>query len=302
MKTKPHIGIRAVEHETGIPKETLRMWERRYGFPCPKRSQKGDRFYSVADIAKLRLVKRLVDRGRRPGSVMRMPQKQLESLAGTLVEEERAAAKCEPAITGVDLLESGRYADFGRWLLKRLQRDGLHRFVLDVARPLTIEVGALWECGDLAVFQEHAFTVQMSEVLRGGIASLPPGGRRPVVLLTTLAREQHGLGLLMLEALLSLQGATCLFLGTQMPIDEIAGCVAANKVDVVALSFSAHYPVRMMRADLRALRSVLPQTAEIWAGGAAAARLQANLPGISMRPELEDGLRALDAWRRTHRA
>jgi methanogenic corrinoid protein MtbC1 len=301
MNAKPFIGIRAVEHETCIPKETLRMWERRYGFPNPKRSQAGDRFYSVADVAKLRLVKRLVDRGRRPGSIVRMPHKQLESLAGALVETERATAKCEPAVTGVELLEAGRYADFGRWLKKRLHRDGLHGFILDVARPLTLEVGALWECGDLAVFQEHAFTVQMAEVLRSGIASLAAGNRRPAILLTTLAHEQHGLGLLMLEALLSLQGATCISLGTQMPIDEIAGCVAANKVDVVALSFSAHYPPRMMRSDLRALRAALPKSVEIWAGGAAVAKAPPDLPGISMRPELEDGLRALDEWRRAHK-
>jgi len=302
MNAKPYIGIRAVEHETGIPKETLRMWERRYGFPRPKRSQTGDRFYSVADVAKLRLVKRLLDRGRRPGSIVRMPHQQLESLTGALVETERAAAKCEPAVTGIELLEAGRYTDFGRWLKKRLHRDGLQGFVLGVARPLTLEVGALWECGDLAVFQEHAFTVQMAEVLRGGIASLPPGNRAPTILLTTLAREQHGLGLLMLEALLALQGAICISLGTQMPIDEIAGCVAANKVDVVALSFSAHYPPRPMRSDLKALRAAVPRRVEIWAGGAAAAKIPADLPGISVRPELEDGLRALDVWRRAHAA
>jgi len=61
------LNISAVERETGLSKDVLRMWERRYGFPKPLRDDNGERQYTVAEIAKLRGIKRLMDVGMRPG-------------------------------------------------------------------------------------------------------------------------------------------------------------------------------------------------------------------------------------------
>ena len=60
------LNISAVERETGLSKDVLRMWERRYGFPKPVRDDNGERRYSAAEVAKLRAIKRLMDVGRRP--------------------------------------------------------------------------------------------------------------------------------------------------------------------------------------------------------------------------------------------
>lgn len=60
------LPINAVERETGISKELLRMWERRYGFPSPERDAQGDRIYPPDQVNKLRVVRRLIDAGFRP--------------------------------------------------------------------------------------------------------------------------------------------------------------------------------------------------------------------------------------------
>jgi DNA-binding transcriptional MerR regulator len=62
-------NISAVERETGLSKDVLRMWERRYGFPRPARDDNGERQYTLAETAKLRAVKRLMDIGVRAGRV-----------------------------------------------------------------------------------------------------------------------------------------------------------------------------------------------------------------------------------------
>ena len=59
--------IASVEKETGLSKDTLRMWERRYGFPAPGRDPAGDRLYPAGQVERLRLIKRLIDQGHRPG-------------------------------------------------------------------------------------------------------------------------------------------------------------------------------------------------------------------------------------------
>ncbi|PTT81921.1 hypothetical protein DBR42_17435, partial [Pelomonas sp. HMWF004] len=55
------VGIAAVERDTGISKETLRVWERRYGFPAPWRDAAGERLYAPEQVQRLRLIKRLLD-------------------------------------------------------------------------------------------------------------------------------------------------------------------------------------------------------------------------------------------------
>src|SRR5476649_1324465 len=64
------IGIGAIAHEIGLTKDTLRVWERRYGFPQPLRSSGGERLYPQEQVTKLRLVKRLLDAGHRPSKVL----------------------------------------------------------------------------------------------------------------------------------------------------------------------------------------------------------------------------------------
>ena len=73
------LGIAAVERDTGIAKDTLRVWERRYGFPRPARDAAGDRAYPTEQVEHLRRIKRLLDAGHRPAKVVGMSVPQLQS-------------------------------------------------------------------------------------------------------------------------------------------------------------------------------------------------------------------------------
>ena len=63
----PGLPIASVERETGLSKDTLRVWERRYGFPTPERDANGERLYAPFQVRRLAQIKRLIDRGHRPG-------------------------------------------------------------------------------------------------------------------------------------------------------------------------------------------------------------------------------------------
>lgn len=64
------VEIGAVARETGIRLATLRVWERRYGFPAPVRDTRGRRLYSRQQVDQLRALKRHVDNGYRPGKLI----------------------------------------------------------------------------------------------------------------------------------------------------------------------------------------------------------------------------------------
>jgi DNA-binding transcriptional MerR regulator len=72
--------INVVEKETGISKYLLRMWERRYTFPRPKRDQKGERLYTNLDVEKLKMVKALMEEGYRPSKIINQELSELKVL------------------------------------------------------------------------------------------------------------------------------------------------------------------------------------------------------------------------------
>ncbi|HEY0886965.1 MAG TPA: MerR family transcriptional regulator [Ramlibacter sp.] len=245
--------IAAVERDVGLSKDVLRVWERRYGFPLPQRDARGERVYPEDQVHRLRLIKRLMDRGHRPGRLLAATPQELEIALSSA--RRNSPAGTEPDAPWhlselVDLVRSHGVAAYLQALQQRLARQGLRQFVLDTAAPLASLIGEAWEQGRLQVFEEHLFTELTARTLRQAIAAVPGGGA-PRVLLTTLPNEPHGLGLLMVEALLALEGAQCMSLGTQTPIVDIGSAAGAYEVDVIALSFSAAFPQRQAPALLQ---------------------------------------------------
>lgn len=290
------LSIAAVERETRLSKDVLRVWEKRYGFPAPERDANGERCYPREQVERLRLMKRLMDQGLRPGRLARLPAGELAALLARApaapgrnarqesapLEELLATLEREPAVLQ-DALQ------------QHLVRQGLDRFVEDVAAPLTAAVGTGWEDGRFDVADEHFYTEVMTRVLRQAIAALPAAGSAPKILLTTLAGETHGLGLMMAEALLALDDASCVSLGTDTPLPSILRAAAMHEADIVALSFSAAYPRRQLAASLQELRALLPPQVALWAGGAGIAGL-APIGNLVLLPTLDSGRQALARW------
>ena len=144
----PPASIATVERETGLSKDTLRVWERRYGFPDPQRDRRGERVYPPEQIEKLRVISRLLDRGMRPGQVMKLP-------LPTLIERFQASEPVPEA--GASEVPGGALAPMMREAIERLKacdepglrahlsrvllRLGLQRFVIELAAPLNELVG-----------------------------------------------------------------------------------------------------------------------------------------------------------------
>ena len=289
------MSIASVERETGLPKDTLRVWERRYGFPQPERSPNGERLYPQAQVARLRTVKRLMERGLRPGRLLKLDAGALQALA------EEGASEAPPRSALHDLalflLKTHQAAELRRELNQVLMRDGVKRFVLETVAPLTVQVGDAWTRGELQVYEEHLLTEVLQAVLRQAIAQLGAPAGPPRLLMTTLPEERHGLGLLMAEAIATLEGAHCVSLGTQTPLRDIVAAAIAQKADVVALSVSSNASAAQVHESIGLLRAQLPPAVALWCGGAGAARLMRTAKGIQVLGGLDAVTGALDRWR-----
>ena len=292
-----NLNISAVERETGLSKDVLRVWERRYAFPRPSRDDNGERLYTAAEIAKLRAIKRLMDVGMRPGKIVRCSQQELDALAEARIAPR--SVDLAPALERgiVAMLKTHDAAALQQALANLLMKQGLQRFVLDTLTPLNRAIGDAWMRGELEVFEEHLYTEQLQVALRTAINAFPRQTGTPRVLLTTFPGEHHGVGLLMVEALLVPEAAQCISLGVQTPLEDIRRAALAHKAHLVALSFSSAFPVRQASEGLAVLRRQLPATITMWAGGEMTRRVRKTLPGVVLIPDLPAVIGALKSWR-----
>ena len=271
----PH-SIADVERDTGLGKDTLRVWERRYGFPLPQRDAQGERRYTDADLTRLRHIRRLIDAGHRPCQIVPLTLDRLMALPSA--NTPQPARQMQPGVESpaptadvhpwLDLLRRQDAAGLRQSLVRMINERGLARTLTEGIAPMNVLVGQSWLEGRLAVHEEHLYTEVVQGTLRHAMVALQPPARPPRVLMTTLPGEQHGLGLLMAECFMVLEGCHTVPLGVQTPIPDLVNAVAAAQADVVALSFTAAQNPRDVRAALDQLRELLPAGVEIWVGGA----------------------------------
>lgn len=296
--------ISDVERDTGVAKETLRVWERRYDFPSPQRDPNGERIYPIEQVRKLRLVKRLIDLGFRPGKVIGYNADQLQAMAEQAAHPGAGRLPVQPEQQQLlDLCRAHEMDALRRRLSQALLVMGLKSFVIDLVAPLTRLVGEAWAAGQLAVFEEHLYSETLKMVMRSAIFAVPQAhlasAGAPRIVLTTMPQDRHSLGLLMAEAMCVVEGAHCISLGVQTPLLELVEAARVLQADIVALSFSASTNPRQALDGLAELHLRLADSTELWAGGNNAALKRRN-PKFVRVLGLADIGHAIAEWRLRH--
>ncbi|NHZ97730.1 MerR family transcriptional regulator [Massilia sp. CCM 8734] len=294
-------SISDVERDTGVPKETLRVWERRYHFPQPQRDANGERLYPLDQVTRLRVVKRLLDMGYRPGKIMHLSTDELSDMVSKSGTGSIAGDADDPVLRQcLAMIKAHQMHELRQKMAQSLLQLGLRRFVLELVAPLTTLVGDTWAAGGLAIFEEHLFAEMLQSVMRNAIFSanqqVGQSDATPRILLTTVPQERHGLGLLMAEALFALEGAHCVSLGVQTPLADIVEAARVQRADIVALSFSSVMSPRAAVDNVIALQSRLGERVQVWAGGSCAALARRQL-GPNRVLDLHDIDAAVERWR-----
>ncbi len=294
------ISIGDVERITGLSKDLLRTWERRYGFPTPLRSEHDEREYSREDLDRLVTIKKLLDNGLRPRNVVPLSGTELAGLAAALPQSlPRGNAKSVKQ--AVNLLRSNELERFTDFLTSALINQGLERFINELVAPLNHEIGEAWFRGEIDVFHEHCYTSRMEALLVQAHSFLHETKSPPRILLTTADGELHYLGLLMLKAILCMEKADVILLGPQLPNNEIKAAAEHFNADIVALSFSSYFPLKRAHQTLTTLRAELPASISIWVGGGSVHELGILHDGIRFFSDIAQAPQAVADWRQLHR-
>jgi methanogenic corrinoid protein MtbC1 len=291
------LTIGALSTATGIPIDTIRTWERRYGYPLPERKPSGHRVYTLSTVPRLRRAAQAIARGHRAAEVLPATESALEVLLASLTP-----AMTEPAVPKADA--SGRLMPAGatevlqwirgfdaerlkRWFQTDWARLGPLQFLEYRAAAFLRAVGDAWAAKDLEVRHEHFASAVLGDFLRSVRQPLEDRARGPIAALATLPGELHGLGLEMAALVFALADWRPLILGVDTPIDQIAALTEEVPIAVVALSCVEPQDSRHT-AQLRALRRRLPRHLPLVVGGSGA-------PDVAGTVNLPD-LPALERW------
>lgn len=269
--------MRVVARMTGLAPDTIRAWERRYAAVVPERSEGNTRRYSADDVRRLTLLKELVDRGHAISGVASLAEEELQRLAvGTLTVSQGGdeandgdempgmsfSAIREAYLGAVSRLDTRRASEILLRVATLLDaRDTVFRLVV----PLMQEVGERWAHAELGVAQEHLVSAQLRGLVSNLLRLSPPdrGARR--LLLTTPSGHRHEFGILAAALLAAGRGFDVVYLGPDLPNEELEWSVRLARADVLVLGVVKDMGARECE-ELSTVLEGIHGTTRIWLG------------------------------------
>jgi MerR family transcriptional regulator, light-induced transcriptional regulator len=293
---RPVFNTRAVARETGVPADTFRAWERRYGVPHPKRTAGLHRLYSDRDIAIIRWLRDRTAEGVNISQAVQMLATAIES------EPEMAAGAARPldhlreemvlALTNFDALGSERL------LGEAFALYPFEAVLLDFLQPVMVEIGERWRQNQINVVAEH-FASQFVRRKLAGLLSVFEGSARGATIIVGCAPEElHDLGTLLAALFLTRRGWRVIYLGAQVPHADLIATAQTLKPALVCLSAATVETALGLSEVARQFQRMLPDVLFGYGGRAFTINpeLRESIPGTFLGQdarELTDGVASL---------
>ena len=287
--------IRAVSLMTGVSIDTLRAWERRYNAVTPVRDGRG-RIYSDADVRRIKRLRDAVAAGHAIGRVAAMSDEQLTRMALAGAPAVVAAARRAPRAAVVDtasIIEALERFDAATVETELARAAALLRppeLLRDVLVPVLTEVGERWHSGRGRIAHEHLLSASVRNVLGSLLRVHQKAGIPETLLFATPAGERHEFGTLGAAMMAASGGLGAIYLGPDLPSDDIVEVTTVVAIEVVALGVSDVGDTERVEKEVAAVARRLALHVELWLGGRGAERLAKQLKGRALPLPTYDSL------------
>lgn len=268
--------MKSVSRRTGLKPQLIRMWERRYQAVVPARTATGRRVYTDEDIQRLVLLRQATQAGESIGQIADLSDAELLNLAGPVtpslmpVDEKDGGGSSfdylQQSLSAVDQLDA---VTLESSLLKALTAFGQTTFLEEIVAPLLEATGERWAQGNFKVAHEHMVSAVVRSLLGGIALTQVQDNSGPAIILTTPAGQHHEFGILMASIVASSAGWNPVYLGPNMPAEEIAAAAKEKDARAVALSMIYPHDDPRLPIELTKLRRLLSDETKIIIGGRA---------------------------------
>ncbi len=279
MEKKYKYPIKVVSQMTGLSAFVIRAWEKRYNVVTPSRTETNRRLYTEDDIEKLKLLNEAVHSGHNIGGVANLSIDELqsvlirnhvpstaknESLNEAIANTNSIINSCIEAIKAYD----GKALE--TMLLKASAKMSQPHLIEELIVPLVYKVGDLWHDGYIRVANEHLASAVIRSFMTNLLEQHMPSENAPIIISATPRGQDHELGALIVGVIAAAAGWKVIYLGPNLPVEEIAAVTDSLSADLVALSIVFPGDDLQLRKELRHLRQMLPKNVKLIFGGRAA--------------------------------
>ncbi len=222
--------IKDLENLSGIKAHTLRIWEQRYGFLKPSRTFTNIRYYSNEELKTILNIALLNKYGFKISHIDKMSQAEIKekilSLNQQQAQQERIVNELIQHMVDLNM------DSFEQTLDTYIMGRGIERAITQIIFNFMERIGILWLTNHINPAQEHLVSNIIRQKLIVGIQSVTtPLKLNKTLILFLPEAEYHELGLLFMYYLLKSRGATVIYLGSNVPIKDVAYVVNLKKPD-----------------------------------------------------------------------
>ena len=262
MQNDIKYNIDIASKRTGLTKNTIRAWEQRYNFLNPERTDTKRRLYSEDEIEKLSLLANATHAGYKIGNIYNLSVPELKELMSKSVDGNNNVSNS----TGFDFSSAiecvKKFDDFG---LRKILEEALIEFskpvfLKDVLIPLIESIGELWHSGDLRISQEHFATSVIAGLLVRLRENETKSDNSRTIIICSPTGQKHELGALAASVIIASYGWNVVYLGADLPAEEIAFSVQKTNASAIAMSVVFPFNETQLQTEIIKLHKYLPDT------------------------------------------
>jgi MerR family transcriptional regulator, light-induced transcriptional regulator len=222
--------IKDLENLSGIKAHTIRIWEQRYSFLKPERTGTNIRYYSNNELKTVLNIALLNKYGYKISHIDKMNEAEIKdkllSLNQVQAQQERIVNELIESMVDLDIDKFEVILD--NYIIAR----GIERSISQIIFPFLEKIGILWLTSHINPAQEHLVSNIIRQKLIVGIESVVSSiDLKKTILLFLPEGEYHELGLLFLYYILKSRGARVLYLGANVPMDDVDYVAKLKKPD-----------------------------------------------------------------------
>ncbi len=232
--------IGTVSKLTGLSTHTIRAWEKRHQVLEPNRTDSNRRLYKDSDVNRLKLLKTLTESGHMIGQLALLSDIQLQQLVSPI-----SILSKEGPFPSIDLTQENCWKHISNLDYKSLELElthagikfGIDELIANLISPLLKRIGEGWSNGLVTISQEHLASAAISSFLNRIRNSIVVDQNAPRILIATTKNQHHEIGAQMAAIVAAYMGWNVLYLGPNLPADEIANSATRANVKAIGLSF-----------------------------------------------------------------
>ena len=258
--------IKDIENLSGIKAHTIRIWELRYSLLNPHRTDTNIRYYSNEELQKILNIALLNKYGYKISHIDRMTLDEMSEKIMALTQDNAQEERIMNEL--IKYMAIVKMEAFEKVLDSCILAKGIEKTILQIIFPFLERIGILWITNHINPAQEHLVVNIIRQKLIVGIDQLKtPTLPNKTLLLFLPEGEYHELGLLFMHFLLKSRGNKVVYLGSNVPIKDVAYVAEIKNPDYLFTHLTSVSPNFKMEKFISNAQSRMPNRQIVASGG-----------------------------------